>query len=317
MEGQQQPQQMQMPQQVPVPQPPVQQAQNQQAQQVTQVQAQQQVQLQPQSQPQQAQAQPQQIKIPTAKEGRRTLSIKRNRGFIIVVITAIFAGLMLVLALFLIRSAIFNAQLLSERDKALNNFSETQSSIDDLRKKIVDLETNRNLEYLASEKGVECYDDKGELIREYTNISQAQSCSSLRTFNDALPVKRNDEKALAEVNLLLSSAGGVSLGKLNVEKDTKIDTKIGNLRAIPIEVAFSGGVGQVKRALQNLEKSIRQIDVRETSMTVQNDGIVRVEAKLTAYYTSEAVADIQEKIMKPGLNGVIWNSLNAKEKEKR
>lgn len=257
-----------------------------------------------------------QPQIPTAKEGRRTLSIKRNRGFIIVVVTAIFAGMMLVLALFLIRSAIFNAQLLAERDKALSNFAEAQTNIDALRKKVVALETNRNLEFLASEKGVECYDDKGQLIKEYTKISQAQSCSALRTLTDALPLKRNEERTLAEVNRLISAAGGVSMDKLNINRDDKVDSKVANARSMVIDVAFSGGIAQIKRALQNLEKSIRQFDVKDTNLSVQNDGRVRVEAKLVAYYTTEAAADIQENTMKPGLNGVIWNSLNAKKENK-
>ena len=250
----------------------------------------------------------------TAKEGRRTISTKRSRGFIIVVMTAVFAGIMLVLALFLIRSAIFNAQLLAERDKALENFSQTQDNINDLRKKVDSLKTNENLEFLAGEKGIECYDDNGELIREYTKISQAQSCSSIRTLNDAIPLKRNDEKTLAEVNRLLSAAG-VSLDKLSMNNDEKVKTNIANARTMAIEVAFTGSAEQIKRALQNLEKSIRQFDVREINVSAQNGGKLRADTKITAYYTTEAAADIQEKTMKTGLNGVIWNSLNAKEEK--
>lgn len=253
----------------------------------------------------------------TAKEGRKTLGIRRSRGMAIVVVTAIFAGAMLVLVLFLTRSVIFNAQLIAERDKALENFTEVQTNIDTLRKNVSNMETNENLEFLAGEKGVECYDDKGELIKEYTKISQAQSCSALRTLKDALPLKRNDEGTLAEVNRLISSSGeGITLDKLSMDKETKLKTSIANAKTMAIEMIFSGYPGEVKTAIQTLEKSIRQFEVREMSVTVQDDGKLRVETKLTAYYTSEAMADIREKIMKPGLNGIIWNNLNAKEENK-
>ena len=257
----------------------------------------------------------------TTKQWKSGIIITRNRTIAIVAITAVFAGATLVLILFLIGSAILNAQLMARRDLAINEFKDVQENIGKLRKNIEELETNDNLEFLAPIKDTTCYSDDGKAITDYSNIELKRNCTALRTLNSAIPSggRLEQERLITYVTkLILDVDNKVEIKNIKINKtDYKYNNEYGSgIKGIGVDLDLVGSMEGISEVMMNFERSIRFLNWEKLNLVAEKNNNVHLTGCVSSYYITSTSTDeyMHDDILKMGLTGIIWNNLNKEEK---
>ena len=156
---------------------------------------------------------------------------------------------------------------------------------------------NGDLESVARKRNDSCYDEAGQRIdfnEAYNNASddterkmalQAMKvCSALRVIPDALPAQKNTEALMASLNqiFIVSDWEPENLAP----RDDRIDVDIAGVEAIPVTLRVEGDGTTVLRVLNNIERSIREFNIR-TAVLEWNSAGVSLQAQANAYYLEE------------------------------
>lgn len=156
---------------------------------------------------------------------------------------------------------------------------------------------NGDLESVARKRNDNCYDEAGQRIdfnEAYNNASddterkmalQAMKvCSALRVIPDALPAQKNTEALMASLNqiFIVSNWEPENLAP----RDDRIDVNVDGVEAIPVTLRVEGDGTTVLRVLDNIERSIREFNIR-TAVIEWNSAGVSLQAQANAYYLDE------------------------------
>lgn len=158
---------------------------------------------------------------------------------------------------------------------------------------------NSDLESVARKRNESCYDAQGQRIdfnEVYKNatdeterkmaLQAMKVCSALRVIPDALPAQKNTEALMASLNqiFIVSDWEPESLAP----RDDTVEVEIPGVEAIPVTLRVEGDGSTVLRVLDNIERSIREFNIR--SATVEWNAVgISLQAQANAFYLADEV----------------------------
>ncbi len=164
---------------------------------------------------------------------------------------------------------------------------------------------NNDLEAVARDSLEGCRAQDGTLIdfsERYINASSdderaqmmnmIKMCSSLRAIADSLPANKNVEALLASVNKIFELSKSSPEG-LSPNNSSEV-SPVSSLEVIPVSISINKSASETTRLLENLEKSIRVINITAATISWRGstNGVPKLElnARALAYYTNQVQA---------------------------
>lgn len=201
-----------------------------------------------------------------------------------------------------------NGRLSNEELENCNSNEVSLNSVtNSLRYKVLmQMAQNTDLESVARQRNEKCYDDKGEKIdfnekyekttdelekQQYLQMSKV--CSALRVIPDALPAQKNTEALMASLNQVLLLTGWEP--ERLTPRDDAVESRIEGIGVIPVTLHVEGGTDVVLRALNNIERSVREFDITSGTIEWTNSGL-SLNALADAYYLEDA-AEIEKTVV--------------------
>lgn len=217
---------------------------------------------------------------------KRTQIAKANRTMLLWIAAAsVVVGAAIVVSIFLAQKLMYNEKVLSEKQTTVSTLEHNNSVIPDLQNEIRVLDTN---EALASVKANE--DDQ-----------------AIQVILDALPSEANSLALGASLqNKLLAGIPGLTLESLQVDPVVGVETLTSESpsssatsdNAITFQFVVTGNETALRQVLQNLERSIRTIQVTSLKIEMQSKGpVMTVQAQ--AYYEPAKTIELEDKVVKP------------------
>lgn len=207
--------------------------------------------------------------------------------FIWVAVASALVGAALVLSVTLFGQIMFKQKVIGEKNTTVQTLKKNNEVVTDLNDNIRLLESNRAL---------------GE-------TPQPEDSKALAVILDALPSQANSSALGASLQQKLLNVPGVTVESLNVTpiagvensgEDTTADSSVGdNTISFQFSVSVKSGEGSLlKQVLQNLEKSIRAINVQSVEVQTSSEKIT-MNVKAVAYYQPEATIELSTKAVQP------------------
>lgn len=125
------------------------------------------------------------------------------------------------------------------------------------------------------------------------------ACSALRIIPDALPAYKNEEALLASIDQIFRESG-TEPESLSPTEKTDWASFGSNLYTISVRFGIEAGAGTVNTLLDNVERSIRNINVDQASIKWSSNNSISFQARATAYYMLPSSLSINEKTIRPG-----------------
>jgi len=219
---------------------------------------------------------------------KRTQITKANRTmFLWVVSVSIVFGVALVGIVFLTQMLLFNERVLQEKAQTIATLNSNNNNIDELESKIRVLDTNQALISAKAKP-----DDQ-----------------AIQVILDALPSDANSLALGASLqDKLLAGIPGLTLISLQVDPVIGVESLENNgsvVSATPISseqnnitfrFSVSGSDIALKQALQNLENSIRTINIKLLRIESQGSSrVLSVEAE--AFYEPARIVQLKDKVV--------------------
>ncbi len=213
---------------------------------------------------------------------KRTQIAKANRTmFLWIAIASALVGAALVVSIFLAQKLIYNERVLAAKQQTVSTLASNNAVVTDLERAIRALDAN---EALASVK---------------TN----ENNQALQSILDALPSDANSLALGASLqSKLLAGVGGITLESLQVTPVSGVESLNGgdavssDDNSITFQFIISGSDAQLKKVLQNLERSIRTIHIDSLKIEIQSKGpVMTVQAR--AFYEPTKTIELQEKVV--------------------
>lgn len=208
--------------------------------------------------------------------------------FIWIAVASALIGSAIVVSVFLTQKAIFNEEVLAEKQITISNLDNNNKVAPKLVSQIQVLDTNQ------------------ALISSKANDSD----QAVQVILDALPAEGNSLALGASLqNKLLTGVPGLTsiqslqvdpiIGLESLTTNTTVDASAGEAaNEITFRLVVKGNQDAIKMVLQNFERSIRLITVTSLQIETQNDGqLMTVTAK--AYYEPAKTIELQTKVIKP------------------
>jgi hypothetical protein len=221
---------------------------------------------------------------------KRTQIAKANRTmFMWVAGVSVVFGIALVGAIFLTQMLLYNERVIAEKNRTVSTLNTDNNNIQALEAQIRVLDTNQAL-----------IDSKAK-----------PDDQAIQVILDALPSDANSLALGASLqNKLLAGISGLTLNSLQVDPVVGVESLSSNnlvINASPIssvsqnDITFrfsvSGSDIALKQVLQNLEKSIRTINV--TSLKIESQGASRIlSVEAQAFYEPARVVQLKDKTVK-------------------
>lgn len=217
---------------------------------------------------------------------KRQQIFKANRTmFFWVAGVSVIVGFAAVAGLFLARQMIFNAKIITVKNKTISTIKDNQDAIGDLKDNIRALNSNQNLIDLKAQS-----DDE-----------------ALQVILDALPADANATALGSSLqNKLLADIPGITLQNLSVEnigedQSSLLETSsnaLSSQSAIAFNMDVSGNAESLKNLLLKLEKSIRYIDISQLTLE-QSNNILTLKIEARAFYESPRTFELTNTEVSP------------------
>ena len=180
-------------------------------------------------------------------------------------------------------------------NKALNSVPKETSS------GCVDPGTGKNYTYSA----LKSIYDEAEGTDRFAAASQLmKSCSALRVIPDALPASKNEEALLASLNKLFLESGWQpeSISPSGTSNSDEEVALLPGLNVLGVNLSIKADAGITKATLDNIERSIREFDIRSATIEWEDGNVLSFEAQATAYYMDKVSFAESETIITAGGN---------------
>ena len=187
---------------------------------------------------------------------------------------------------------------------------------------LIDMAANKDLESVGRNDLSVCMDSKGnrltyeKLVQRYENATTEEDrlknyqifsmCSALRAIPDALPAAENELALMASVDKIFKMS---SWEPDYIVPGENAVSDIDGLEALGVVLVMETDPTTVIRVLRNIEKSIRDVDVRTASIEWTSSGI-ELRGEATAYYTD--VSLIKEGLVTVNGTGRVIKTSAAK-----
>jgi hypothetical protein len=220
--------------------------------------------------------------------------------FIAVALASVVVGFSIVGSVFLVQKMAFNFKVIGEKQKTANTLHENNKVIAELAEDVKVLEQNTALK----------------------SVTTNSESNALRTIPDALPAVNNPISLGSSVMVkLLSSDTEVAINSFGLDNtstatpegvaeaetaeagteaaaDKNSSAPSKSLHEIGFKFEISGEPAEVFKAIQNLERSIRQIDVTVMEITYNAAGTLNMTASARGYYISPPSIELGKKEIK-------------------
>ena len=157
-------------------------------------------------------------------------------------------------------------------------------------------ETNKNYTYKELRENYDKATSDDELAKAGKLI---RSCSALRVIPDALPAYKNEEALLASVDKIFRDSG-TEPESLSPTDETDWASYGTNLYTISVRLGIESDAGTVNRLLDNVERSIRNLNVERATIEWSSNNSLNFQARATAFYMAPSSLTISDKSIKPG-----------------
>ena len=124
-----------------------------------------------------------------------------------------------------------------------------------------------------------------------------KTCSSLRVIPDALPAYRNQEAFLSSMNQIFLITGWMP-DTLAPNMDPS-PVHITGLNSYSVGVSMESDVQMAKTLLQNLERSIRTIDINSASISYSGADNIEISIGAGAYYVNKTELKEETRTIDP------------------
>lgn len=215
---------------------------------------------------------------------KRTQILKANRVmFAWVAIVSVILGFTIVATIFMVQMLMFNERVLHEKEKTITILKTNNGNIDELEAQVRVLDTNQAL----------------------STVKANPNDQAIQVILDALPSDKNELALGASLQKkLLAGIPGLTVNTVQFEQSTQnsnVQNAAGNTEsgpfAIPFRLSVSGDENALKQALNNLERSIRTIDI--TSIQIESQGASRtLTIQANAFYEPAVVVALKDKVIK-------------------
>lgn len=235
-----------------------------------------------------------------AKEavGKRIKISKYQKQVVgIVLVAAVVLGVSIVISIFFIKYIIFNSKVITRKNAAIDGYNVAIKNSKILDGEVLALSDNKSLESVARGTVRKCYGadgkkiDFGKMYQEATteeeltaSLDMMKICSALRVIPDALPANKNDEALMSSLDQIFRLSGWEPESLSPNGSVTESD--IPGLGVIPVSLAVEADTETTFRVLDNIEKSIRSIDVASAIISWSGNNL-DLRAQASAYYTED------------------------------
>jgi hypothetical protein len=215
---------------------------------------------------------------------KRQLISKANQNmFIAIALVSIVLGFSIVGSIFLFQEMAFNTKVISEKNATIKVLESNNKAFPQLEQKIKALSNDDNLE----------------------KAMLGDDSDALRVIPDALPVTADNQAALgASLSDVLLNVDGIIIESIRIGQGSSYSSSTSSssskkgVSAIEFSVAVSGSADNIKKIIENLEKSIRTIDITTAKFTYGGKNLT-LSIMGTAYYSYEVTSELKEKEVRP------------------
>lgn len=173
-------------------------------------------------------------------------------------------------------------------NSALNSVPKEENS------SCINPDTKKNYTYKELSK---IYNDANGSTELNAASQLIKSCSALRVIPDALPAFKNEEALLASLNKLFIISGwepeSISPSSDEVEEDLPE-----GLNGISVNVSVEANSGTTMTVLDNIERSIREFNIKTAKIEWSGANNLLLQAQATAYYADRSVITETKKTIK-------------------
>lgn len=216
---------------------------------------------------------------------RNQIARSNRMMFVWVAGVSVVVGFAVVISIFLFQRILFTEKVLAEKQNTASTLSQNIANVPELEAQIRVLDSN---EALMSAKANE--DDR-----------------ALQVVLDALPSDANSLALGASLQQkLLSGIGGLTIQTLQVDPVVGVETSDNGAvedaspstttGQITFEFSVLGSIDALHQVLENLEKSIRAIDVSKVTVQQQNGQITMIVAG-RAFYEPAKTVELKDKVV--------------------
>lgn len=124
-----------------------------------------------------------------------------------------------------------------------------------------------------------------------------KTCSALRTIPDALPAYENQEAMLSSLNKIFNISGWTPDG-LSPSADSYFTTEDG-INAFEVAFSMDADLPMVQTVLNNIEKSIREIDFTGVQISYDGKESLRIEMMARAFFVNKTLLNEEPKTINP------------------
>lgn len=220
---------------------------------------------------------------------KRTQIAKANRTmFLWVAIVSVILGVALVGSIFLVQKIVFNERVLAAKAKTVDTLNKNNVNIKTLEDNIRALDTNADL----------------------TKAKVNTDDQAIQVILDALPSEANSLALGASLqNKLLAGIPGLTIVSLQVDPVLGVETQDPSTQSttttastsgqsqITFRFAVSGSEEALKTVLNNLEHSIRTINI--SSLRIESQGATRLmTVQASAFYEPARIVELTDTVVK-------------------
>lgn len=220
---------------------------------------------------------------------KRTQIAKANRTmFLWIAAASALIGMAIVVSIFLVQKLSYNEKVLAAKQETVSNLNHNNASVSALEDEVRLLDTNTQLADLKANEGDQ----------------------AIQVILDALPSGANSDALGASLqNKLLNGIGGLKIESMQVDPVVGVELLTGDTatatsetpaasNTITFQFVVTGSESELKRALQNLERSIRTIKVTSVRLEMASTGpTMTVQAQ--AYYQPAKNLELTQEVVKP------------------
>ncbi len=220
---------------------------------------------------------------------KRTQIANANKTmFIWIAIASVLVGSALVVGIFMAQKLMYNEKVLGEKQNTVSTLDHNISVVDDLENEIRVLDTNAAL----------------------MSVKANESDQTVQVILDALPSEANSFALGSSLqNKLLAGIDGVSIDSLQVDPVVGVETLTSDTSTstssssksetgeITFQFVVTGNQDALRAVLNNLERSIRTIEITSVRIEIQATG-PKMTVQGKAFYEPAKTIELEEKAVK-------------------
>lgn len=223
----------------------------------------------------------------TGVRKRQQIEMTNKRIFLWLAASAVIISFCIVALQFLVREFMFNQKIISAKSKTNQQLVENVTAANKLTENVKALLANTNLSSLKADPN----DPKS---------------SNLSVVLDALPVNSDPTGFASSLQTVVLPLSGVSIRELSTSNiDDASLTEQGSTMGsntpstLPFKAGFNGTYPEVQKALVDMARVIRPINLTELGIVASDEGKLQVTVAGVTYYLPARSIDVRTEVLKP------------------